>query len=135
MNLKGKKELASRCLKVGKDRIVFPNSGLEEIKEAITKQDIRDLSKNGIIKIKPINGRKKILKKSKKKSPGNIKKKVKKKKQEYVRITRKLRKYILELKKQEKISPEEHREMRKKIKNRAFKSKANLKEYVGGLKK
>ena len=135
MNLKKKKELASRCLKVGKDRILFPASASEEIKEARTKQDIRDLYTNGIIKIKPVQGRKKVIKKSRQRTSGNIKKKVKKKKQEYVRITRKLRNYVLELKKQEKISPEDYRDMRKKIKNRIFKSKANLKLYIGGLKK
>ncbi len=43
MNLRTKKELAAKALKVGKERIVFVEARLDEIKEAITKQDMRDL--------------------------------------------------------------------------------------------
>ena len=135
MNLSKKKELAGRTLKVGKARIVFLNSRVNEIKEAITKQDIRDLKNNGAIIVKEIKGRKKNIKKKRKKSDGKIKKKVKKRKQEYVVLTRKLRKYVSEMKKQEKVSREEYYDIRKKIRNRFFKSQSHLKEHVGGLKK
>ena len=63
MNLRRKKELASRALKVGKERISFVESRLDEVKEAITKQDIHDLKKDGAIEIKNISGRRKIKKK------------------------------------------------------------------------
>jgi len=135
MKLDKKKQLAARVLKIGKGRVIFEEERADEIKEAITKQDIKDLHSQGIIKIKPVRGRKKIKKRKTKKRAGKIKKKVKKRKQEYVKITRKLRNYIKELKKQEKISREEHLELRKKIRARAFKSKAQLKEYLGGEKK
>ena len=130
MKLDKKKQLAVRVLKVGKGRVVFEEGRADEIKEAITKQDIKDLHSQGIIKIKPVKGRKKIKKRKTKKGEGKIKKKVKRRKQEYVKITRKLRGYIKELKKQEKISKEEYSELRKKIKTRAFKSKAQLKEHL-----
>ena len=133
MNLGKKTALAARTLKVGKGRIVFVKSRLNEIKEAITKQDIRDLQKEGAIIIKGIKGRRKV-KKNKSRSPGNIRKKVNKRKKEYVIITRKLRKYVAELKKQGKISNESFKEIRKKIRNREFRSLAHLKEHIGGLK-
>ena len=135
MNLRKKKSLAIRTLKVGKERIVFLQSRLDEIKEAITKQDIRDLQKEGAILVKEIKGRKKIKRKSKKRGPGKIKKKVNKRKQEYVIMTRKLRRYVAEMKKQGKLSPEEIKDIRNKIRNRIFKSKAHLKTYIGGLKR
>lgn len=139
MNVGKKKLLAARTLKVGKNRIVFLKLRLAEIKEAITKQDIKDLHKDGAIIIKQIKGRKKkILKKSKRKkrrSIGNIRKKVNKRKQEYVKITRKLRAYISELKKQGKISKELLTIIRKKIRNREFRNKAHLKEYLTELNK
>jgi len=135
MNLSKKKELAGRTLKVGKARIVFLNSRVNEIKEAITKQDIRDLKNNGAIIVKEIKGRKKNIKKKRKKSDGKKKKKVKKRKQEYVVLTRKLRKYVSEMKKQEKVSRDEYYDIRKKIRNRIFKSQSHLKDYIGGLKK
>lgn len=135
MNLRNKKSLARRTFNIGKRRIVFLSSRLDEIKEAITKQDIRDLQKDGAILVKEIKGRKKVKKRVGKKSPGNIRKKVNKRKKEYVIMTRKLRKYVAELKKQGKLSREEVIDIRKKIRNKFFKSKANLKNYIGELEK
>jgi len=135
MNLGKKKKLAARTFKVGQKRIVFVKPRLEEIKEAITKQDIKDLHKDGAIKILDILGQKKNKKKSTKKSPGNIRKKVNKRKQRYVIMTRKLRGYVLEMGKQGKLSRGEIIDIRKKIRNKAFKSKAHLKEYIGNLEK
>ena len=134
MNLNKKKELAARTLRIGKERIVFVKSRLDEIKEAITKQDIRDLMKDKAIIIKEIKGRIKKQKK-RKRSVGNIRKKVQTRKKDYVILTRKLRAYVKELKEQGKISLEEFKEIRKKIRNKEFRSKANLREYAGGLRR
>ncbi len=133
MNLSKKKQLASKVLKTGKKRIHFNSENLAEIKEAITKQDIKDLYKEGIITIKPIKGRKRIKKRKTKRGPGKIKKKVKKRKQTYVKITRKLREYLRHLKKQGIITNELFLELRKKIRMRDFRSKAHLKEHLEGL--
>lgn len=135
MNLLKKKALASRMLKVGKKRIIFSKERVNEIKEAITKQDIRDLKDEGAIIVKDIKGSRKNKQKSKKRGPGKIRKKVNQRKKEYVIMTRKLRKYLFEIKKQGKISREDMKDMRKKIRNRIFKSKAHLKEYIGGIRK
>ncbi len=135
MNLRKKKNLAAKTFNVGKDRIAFVKSALKDIGEAIAKRDLNDLRAEGAIIVKNKKGRTKNLKKKKKKSTGNIRKKVNKRKQEYVIITRKLRKYVADLKKKEELSREEVIEIRKKIRNRNFKSKANLKQYVEGLKK
>ena len=135
MNLKNKKSLAAKTLKVGKERIVFLQSMLSEIKEAITKQDMRDLAGEGAISIKNIKGRKKIEKTKKNRGTGKIRKKVNKRKQEYVIMTRKLRKYVKEMKSECKISREDFIDIRKKIRNRIFKSKANLRDYIGKLNK
>ena len=133
MNLSKKKQLAAKVLKIGKKRIRFSNENLAEIKEAITKQDIRDLYKEGIITIKPVKGRKRIKKRKTKRGPGKIKKKVKKRKQTYVKITRKLREYLKHLKKQGIINNELHVGLRKKIRMRDFRSKAHLKEYLKAM--
>ena len=135
MNLSKKKLLAVKTLKVGRDRIVFVKSRLEDIKEAITKQDIKDLQKEGAIVVKKIKGRKKNLKIKKKRSTGNIRKKVKKRKRDYVIMTRKLRKYIKELRNHGKLSREESQDIRKKIRNKYYKSLGNLKEHIRREKK
>src|SRR3989344_4610124 len=54
MNLQKKKQLAIKTLKAGKERIVFLESRRDEIKEAITKQDIRDLVSDGAIIIRKL---------------------------------------------------------------------------------
>lgn len=135
MNLRNKKELAARTLKVGKERVVFIQPRLEEIKSAITKQDIRDLKQDGAIVVKEVKGRAKNKTNKKRRTPGNIRKKVNKRKQEYVKMTRKLRNYVSELKKQGKISKDEAEDIRKKIRNRIFRSKAHLRTYIGDLRK
>jgi large subunit ribosomal protein L19e len=132
MNLKKKRALAARTFKVGVERIEFLEPRLEEIKEAITKQDIRDLHKDGAIVIKNIKGRKRKFVKKKKKTAGNIRKKLNKRKKEYVTLTRKLRKHLAE--NREKITEKEKKDIRKKIRNKFFRSKSHLKEYMGGKK-
>ncbi len=133
MNLRKKKQLAAQVLKVGKKRICLNNEALAEIKEAITKQDIKDLYKDGIILIKPIKGKKKIKRRKTKRGPGKIKKKIKHRKQDYVKITKKLRAYLKQLKSQRKIDNELFLKLRKKIRMRDFRSKMHLKEYLGGI--
>ncbi|MBU3926119.1 hypothetical protein KJ763_03055 [Patescibacteria group bacterium] len=135
MNLSKKKQLASKTLKVGEGRIIFVKSRINEIKEAITKQDIRDLEKEGAIIIREIKGKKTKIRKKKKRSPGKIRKINKSRKKEYVILTRKLRSYLSEVNKKGEVAKEDVIDIRKKIRNRKFKSKAHLKEYLGSLKK
>jgi large subunit ribosomal protein L19e len=134
MKLENKKELASKTLNVGKGRVIFVNERLQEIKEAISKQDMRELHKEGAILIKEVKGRKKNISRRNKRGIGKIKKKINLRKSMYVTITRKLRGYIKELQTQKKLTKEEFVEIRKKIRNNEFKSKANLKNYIRGIK-
>jgi len=133
MQLANKKQLASKVLKVGKGRIIFVVGRESEIKEAITRQDIIDLKNAGAIQIREITGRRKIVRRKNQRRKGKIKKRVKGKKQEYVKITRKLRKFAKFLLKTKEIDNEKYRTIRKKIKSRDFKSKRNLKESYGEL--
>lgn len=135
MNLIKKKKLAQEVLGKGKKKIVFVNSRLDEIKEALTKQDIRDLQKEGAIIVKENKGRRKLTKRKNKRGPGKIKKNVNTRKQDYVIMTRKLRKYVAELKERKILTRDEVTDIRKKIRNRQFRSKAHLKEYISELKK
>jgi large subunit ribosomal protein L19e len=132
MNLRKKKALAARTFGVGLARVEFVEARLEEIKEAITKQDIRDLQKDGAIIIKNIRGRKKNENKKKSRSVGNVRKKVNRRKRDYVTMTRKLRKHLAEVK--DKLTEKEKKDIRKKIRNKFFRSKAHLKEHIGGKK-
>lgn len=130
MNLRKKKQLAKKILGVGEDRIVFVKPRLDEIKEVITKQDIRDLIKEGAIIVKDKKGRKTVQKRKRKRGTGKVKMKVNRRKQDYVILTRKLRKHVHSLKVRGEISKEDYYEIRKKIRNSDFRNLAQLKEQL-----
>lgn len=133
MQLAKKKALAARVLNVGKERICFAAEHLNEIKEAITRQDIVDLHNSGAIRIKEITGRRVLVKRKNRRRTGKIKMPVKDKKQEYVKITRKLRTYALFLLKTNKIDNLKYRKIRQMIRARKFKSKRHLSEVLGEI--
>jgi large subunit ribosomal protein L19e len=135
MDLGKKRALAARTFNVGKERIFFVPSRLDEIKEAMTKQDIRDLHAEKAIVIKEIKGRRIKIKKRTKKGDGSKKKNIKNKKRKYMNLTRKLRKYLKDLKNQKKVSKEESKEIRKRIRDKSYRSKAHLKLQIGETKK
>ena len=135
MQLNKKKELASRVLGIGKKRIIFNKGALDEVKEALTKQDIRDLVKAGSIFVKEISGTKKQVKRNTRRRAGSIKKNVNTRKRDYMTITRKLRAFISELRKHGTISSEEYWKLRKEIRAKSFKSKAHLKERISQVVK
>jgi large subunit ribosomal protein L19e len=130
-NLNKRKALASRVLGAGKNKIIFDVSRLEEVKEAITKQDIRDLFAEGIIRIAPARGRQIKEKRRTNRKAGKIKRKIKLRKVKYVILTRKLRKYIKDLKTAKKIDQHTYADLRKKIKSKIFKDLSHLKEHIG----
>jgi len=130
MNLAKKKELAAKVLKVGKNRIIFVEAHLPEIKEAITRLDIADLHKSGAIQIREVSGRKKIVGRKHRRRTGKIKKNVNTRKAEYVIITRKLRAFVRGLVRTGAIDKEQNQNIRKEIRARAFKSKRHLKESL-----
>jgi len=134
-NLEKRKAIAAKVLGVGKRKILFDTARLAEIKEAITRQDIRDLYAEGIIMIKEKSGRRVNVKRNNKRGPGKIRKKVRDRKGSYMKLIRKLRWHLSELRKQDKLTDEQYADLRTKVKARTFKDKAHLKEHIGGFKK
>ena len=134
MALEKKKVLASRTLGVGKNRLSFNTSRLAEIKEAITKQDVRDLLSSGAIIIKEKKGRRKIIRRKTRRRSGSIKNKVNNRKREYITATRKLRSHLKSLKSKKIISNEEFIKLRKEIRARFFKNLSHMKEHISQTK-
>lgn len=130
MKLENKKAFAARTLGVGKGRIVFNKNRLDEIKKAITKQDILDLKNVGAIVVKEVRGRRKVERRTSRRRAGSIKKRVKSGKREYVLRTRKLRAHLSMLHKKGKISKQEYYSLRKKIKASTFKNLNHMKEHI-----
>jgi len=128
MNLRNKKQLIARTLKVGINRIILNSEMRNEIKEAITRQDIKDLVKEGVIKIKEVKGRKKKVKRKTRRKIGSKKIIVKKRKQKHMQLVRKLRGRIRSLK--GRISKEKYVELRKKVNSGNIKNQAHLEELL-----
>jgi len=133
MKLEKKKELASRALLVGKNRIAFNIHRLGEIKEAITKQDIKDLVADGAIIIKEIKGRKTIVKSLGRRRAGSVKKKIKPGKRAYIIRTRKMRSFLAQLRRKEQLPEESYIKLRKEIRASIFKDVSHLKERIKEL--
>src|SRR3989344_3118590 len=134
MDLSKKRALATRVLGVGAGRIMFNAQRLDEIKEAITKQDIRDVVADKAIYIKEIKGRR-VNTGRKRRRAGSIRMRPNQRKREYVRITRKMRAYAGELRKQGKITREELLTLRKEIRGKQFGTKSHIKERIESLTK
>jgi large subunit ribosomal protein L19e len=130
MKLENKKSFAAKVIGVGKGRIIFNKSRLSEVKEAMTRQDIKDLFIDGAILIREIRGRKAIVKRKTRRRAGSIRQPAFSKKGRYMTITRKLRRYLAELRKSEKITNEQFQMLRKEIKASAFTDKTRLKERI-----
>ena len=133
MNLKTQKRIAAQILKVGITRVKFDSDKLNEIKEAITRQDILDLNKTGAIQIRDVSGRTKIVRRKHRRRTGKIKKQVKTEKKEYVTLTRKLRKLTKHLLKTKAIDKEKHEEIRRRIRAKKFRSRRHLNESLGEI--
>lgn len=133
MNLTKKKDLAAKVLRVGRNRVIFVEGHAAEIKEAITRQDILDLVQSGAIQVREVAGRRKIVKRKHRRRTGKVKKKVNKRKQEYVTITRKLRAFTRGLLRTGAVDKEKSKDIRKMIRSRRFKSKRHLKESLEEL--
>lgn len=134
MDLWKKKELAARTLGVGVGRIRFNSGSIGEIKEAITKQDIRDLVAANAIFVNPIKGRKANAPRKRRRA-GSIRMRPNNRKREYIILTRKLRSYLSEIRKQGKITDEEFATLRKGVRSKVFKNKNNLKEHIQLMQK
>ncbi len=127
---KNKKEMVARTLDVGIKRVILDENRLDEINEAITRQDIKDLLKQGAIKIKEKKGRRKNVKRKTKKREGKKRKRKNNRKKEYIVMTRKLRRYLKKSLNNKEISREEYYDLRKKIRARKFDDLRQLKRYI-----
>jgi large subunit ribosomal protein L19e len=141
MNLNVQKRISGDMLKAGQNRVVFDNTRLNEIKEAITKADIRKLIADGAIRarqkkgISSFRGNKLKLQKRKGKRKGQGSRKGTKtartpRKRAWITKVRVQRKFIKLLKLKKLVAPETYTKVYKMIKGNMFRSKRHLKLYL-----
>ena len=142
MNLRSKKEIVARLLKVGISRVVFNPNRLNEIKEAITRQDFKKLIVQGAILTKPKSGVSKgrirhNLKQKRKgrqhgqgSREGKFGARVGTTKQVWVNKIRAQRLLIKELSDKNLVTKETLRDLRKKAKGSYFRNVRHIKLHL-----
>ena len=141
MNLKSQRRIAADVLNVGGKRVWFNTQSAAEIKEAITKQDIRSLVKKGLIRAKPEKGvsrgraRKNIAQKHKgrQKGVGSRKGKANARlntKETWMNAIRTQRELITTLKEKKVITVKVYQDLRNKCKGGFFRSRRHIHLYL-----
>ncbi len=127
------KRLAAKVLKVGESRIVMDPEHLEDIKNAITRADIRKMISHGYIKVKPMKIKRSGEKRKKRKGPGRRKggrgARLSKKRR-WINTIRPLREMLKELRDKEIIDKATYRKVYPLVKSGMFRSRSHLKLYL-----
>ncbi len=139
--MKTQKTLAAKILRCSKKRIIFDTERLEDIKEAITKEDMRGLIKEGAVKRKQVKGVSKVRARKRKEQKkrgqrkGHGKRKGKStarlpRKKEWMNRIRLQRKFLKELKQAGLLKKSTYRNLYSKASGGFFRSKRHLKLYI-----
>lgn len=141
MNLKSKRQLASKTLKVGEGRVLIDPARAEDVETAITRGEIRRLVHEGAIKVRPKRGisrsRARLLhekrKKGRHKGEGHrkgAKTAVISSKERWVMRVRSLRRKLKNLRDEKAITTDAYRKLYGMIKGGAFEDSAHLEEHA-----
>jgi large subunit ribosomal protein L19e len=149
MKLNKLKETASKVLNVGKQKLKINlekcKANKEQVDKAITKQDVKDLIKLGVVykdqtnsqsraRARKITSQKKL---KRRKGPGKKKgtPKARNKQNPHNLKIRGLKKKLKELKTEDKLKDKRYSKLYLMIKGNYFRGKKHLEEYVNGDKK
>lgn len=132
------KKMAAKLLGVGVNRVWMDPDRLDKISSAITKEDVKRLIKDGLIKARPIKGtskgrarkRRKQRKKGLRRGPGSRKGKVVDKKERWMAKVRALRKFLINLRRRRVIARSTYRRLYTMVKSGVFQSRSQLKAYI-----
>ena len=141
MTLRTQRRLAASLLKAGENRIWIDPDAADEVGEAVTRDDVRRLIKEGVIRARQKRGissyRRKRLASQKKKGRrrGHGSRKGTKyarypKKERWISTIRALRKLLRELRDSGELSRREYRRLYRMAKGGAFRSRAHLQSYI-----
>lgn len=139
--LKTQRRLAAQILKCGENRVWLDPESMEDIARAITKEDIRALIEEGVIRKKRKKGisrgrwREKIKTEKKDRRKGHGSRKGKRgaresKKRRWIRKIRAMRDELKRLRDEGKIERTIYRKLYRLAKSGEIKSRRHLKEYI-----
>ena len=145
MDLSNQRRMAAVILKCGAHRVYMNPNNLEDIAEAVTRNDIKRLVSEGVIKSRQIKGistgRKKARMKQKEagKRKGHGSRKGSKyarfpKKRRWIQTIRPIRRSLRELKKEGFISPETYRLYYRHASGGIYRSVGHMRSHMGAEK-
>ena len=131
-NLSFQRELAAKVLGVGKGRIRFDPERLEEVEDAITREDIRRLYRSGAIEVVQARGTSRGRARSRKhrRGPGSRKGPRESRKERWMRQVRALRRTLKELRERGEIDGKLYRRLYMLVKGGAVRSRRRLMELL-----
>ncbi|MDY6771507.1 MAG: 50S ribosomal protein L19e [Candidatus Nanohaloarchaea archaeon] len=141
MNLRSQKKMAADVLDVGKSRVWIDPDRTDEVHDAITKQDIRNLIESGVIQKKDKDGtsrgrareRDKQKKKGRHKGAGSkqgSKGGRKSEKEEWMENIRALRKELKRMRDEDELDSSEYRKLYNMAKGGFFRNKKHMNIYI-----
>ncbi len=141
MNVSTQRRMAASILKCGVNRVWVDPDRIEDVSEAVTRNDVRGLINSNLIKAMKKKGistgrikkRKIQKKKGRRKGPGSkegSKYAGYNKKRRWIQRVRPLRKMLKELRDSKKIDKTTYRKMYRQVSGGVFKSKAHLKSHL-----
>jgi len=141
MNLRNQRRIAAEVLKCGRHRVWIDPDEIEEVKKAVTRQDIRNLIKKGIVSAKKKKGvsraRARILheqrKKGRRRGHGSRKGAAyarRPKKVRWILTIRPIRRYLRQLRDDGVITPAVYRRYYVRAKGGEFKNKHHLRTHL-----
>jgi large subunit ribosomal protein L19e len=141
MNLTVQRRLAAQLLKCSPKRVEFDPGRLDEIKEAITKVDLKGLINDSVIRKNPARGvsrgraRSTLVQRRKGRRTGQGSRKGKAtarlgRKKRWVATIRAQRELIAGLKEKGTVSPDTYRALYRKSKGGFFRSRRHIKLYI-----
>ncbi|MBM3308814.1 MAG: 50S ribosomal protein L19e [Candidatus Altiarchaeales archaeon] len=146
MNLKNQRRIAAKLLKVGLNRVQFNKERVSDAGEALTREDVRSLIKNGVITIRPekaisrYRARKAQKQREKGSGRGHGKRRGKRKtrtggKEAWIKKVRALREELAKLKEEKKIDKNQYRSIYRQIKGNLYHSRRHLRESLERARK
>ena len=141
MDLRNQRRLAAKLLKCGVHRVWMDPDNLEEIEKAVTRRDIKNLIKQGLIKARKKKGisrariKKRLMQKKKGRRRGHGSRKGKAtarlpKKRRWIKTIRPIRAYLRELRDKGLIDRKTYRLYYRRAKGGQFKDKAHVKLHL-----
>ncbi|RLE67390.1 MAG: 50S ribosomal protein L19e [Thermoprotei archaeon] len=124
------RRLASEILKVGKNRIWIDMENIDRISSVLSREDVRKLIKEGVIRKRSVHTPSRGRIKVRKRGPGSRKGRSIDKKELWIRKVRAQRRYLRMLRDRRIISRKTYRRLYVLVKGNMFRSIRHLRSYI-----